>query len=66
MKNALFVGLVLVLIGVIVVTGPLITIWVLNTLFSLGIAYTGWTWLARLLFTLTFAPKSLIKAKIQT
>lgn len=28
------------------VTVPLVTIWSLNTLFSLGIQYTFWTWLA--------------------
>lgn len=39
------VALVLLII-VLVVTGPLITIWSLNTLFGLGIAYTFWTWLA--------------------
>lgn len=35
----------LLILGLIVV-GPLITIWAVNTLFGLGIAYTFWTWLA--------------------
>ncbi len=35
-----------VLVVVIVLLGPLISIWALNTLFGLGIAYTFWTWLA--------------------
>ncbi len=35
-----------VLVVTIVLLGPLISIWALNTLFSLGIAYTFWTWLA--------------------
>ena len=39
------VGLVL-LIAVLVLIGPFVTIWALNTLFGLGIAYTFWTWLA--------------------
>jgi hypothetical protein len=39
------VGLI-VLYVVLVIVGPIITIWSLNTLFSLGIAYTFWTWLA--------------------
>jgi hypothetical protein len=39
------VGLVL-LIAVLVLIGPFVTIWALNTLFGLGIAYTFWTWVA--------------------
>jgi hypothetical protein len=39
------VGLVLLLV-VLLAIGPLLTIWSLNTLFGLGIAYTFWTWLA--------------------
>jgi len=39
------IGLI-VLIILLVVFSPLITIWSLNTLFSLSIAYTFWTWLA--------------------
>lgn len=38
-------ALILVLI-VVIVFAPLLTIWSLNTLFGLGIAYTFWTWLA--------------------
>lgn len=37
--------LVLALIALIIV-GPLATIWSLNTLFNLDIAYNFWTWLA--------------------
>jgi hypothetical protein len=40
-----FVALVLLLVAVLA-AGPLLTIWSLNTLFGLGIAYTFWTWLA--------------------
>jgi hypothetical protein len=36
----------IVLAVLLIVFGPLITIWSLNTLFGLGIAYTFWTWLA--------------------
>jgi hypothetical protein len=39
------VALVVLLI-VLLAIGPLLTIWSLNTLFGLGIAYTFWTWLA--------------------
>lgn len=38
-------ALIFLLLLLIVFT-PLITIWALNTLFNLGIAYTFWTWLA--------------------
>lgn len=36
----------LVLIIAIVVVGPFVTIWALNTLFGFKIAFTFWTWLA--------------------
>jgi hypothetical protein len=39
------VALVL-LVVVLAIFGPFVTIWALNTLFGLGIAYTFWTWLA--------------------
>jgi hypothetical protein len=40
---------VVLLIAAVVVAGPLITIWSLNTLFPvLAIPYTVWTWLATL------------------
>lgn len=38
-------GFILFLV-VLVLIGPFITIWALNTLFGLGIAYTFWTWVA--------------------
>lgn len=40
-----FVGFGLLLL-VLIAVGPFITIWALNTLFGLGIAYTFWTWVA--------------------
>ena len=47
MKKEQLYGLLLVLlIAVLVVAAPLISIWALNTLFSLSIPYTFWTWLA--------------------
>jgi hypothetical protein len=36
-----FVAFVIIVIGY----GPLLTIWSLNTVFGLKIAYTFWTWL---------------------
>ena len=39
------VGLV-VFVVLLIAVGPFISIWALNTLFGLGIAYNFWTWLA--------------------
>jgi hypothetical protein len=54
MKNVLtFIGMI-VLILIIVVAGPLLLIWALNTLFPvLAIPYTVWTWLAALILGAT-------------
>lgn len=35
-----------ILVLIIVGLGPILTIWSLNTLFSLKIAFTFWTWLS--------------------
>ena len=53
MKNLIYAA-VLVLV---IVTAPFVTIWTLNTLFSLTIAYTWKTWLAAFLITGLFAPR---------
>lgn len=45
MENFAIVAVILLIIALIIV-GPLVSIWTLNTLFSLNIAYTFWTWLA--------------------
>lgn len=45
MSTATFLGL-LILFVALIVFGPLATIWSLNTLFGLEIAYNIWTWLA--------------------
>jgi hypothetical protein len=46
----------IVLLGLLILFGPLLTIWMLNTLFtSLAIPYTFWTWLASLVLNLTIA-----------
>lgn len=48
MNNITIVGLIVFIIAVII-AGPLISIWALNTLFpALAIPYTFWTWLAAL------------------
>lgn len=38
--------LVFLLLILLIIFAPLVTIWSLNTLFGLGIAYSFWTWLA--------------------
>jgi hypothetical protein len=46
----------IVLLGLLILFGPLLTIWMLNTLFTgLAIPYTFWTWLASLVLNLTIA-----------
>lgn len=58
MKDA---GIVLFWIAVVVlliVFGPLLSIWALNTLFpALAIPYTFWTWLAMVLFNAAFVSR---------
>ena len=43
------VFIIIVLILALIVFGPLVLIWALNTLFTLGIPYTFKTWLASLI-----------------
>lgn len=43
------VAIVLGIVVLVLVFGPLVLIWALNTLFGLAIAYTLKTWLAALL-----------------
>ena len=49
-------GVVGLVIGIITlgILWPLVVIWAVNTLFSWGIAYTFWNWLAVLILTMTF------------
>lgn len=39
----------------LIIVGPFITIWSLNTLFALGIAYTWKTWIATIVLSSFFA-----------
>lgn len=55
-KNMEIFGLVL-LIVVIVTTGPLLTLFMLNTLFGLGLAYSLKTWFAALLLNVLITAK---------
>lgn len=56
--NIKIAGLVLLII-ILLIVGPLITIWALNTIFPvLVIPYTFWTWLATLILTSSLLYKS--------
>ena len=46
MKYVAVIGALVVLLGVIIIAGPLLTIASLNTLFGLNIAYTLYTYLS--------------------
>ena len=39
-----------VLVILVLIVGPFIGVWAINTLFHTNTAYTFWTWLASLLF----------------
>jgi hypothetical protein len=55
------VGIV-ALIVVLILAGPLLIIWALNTLFPvLAIPYTVWTWLAALILGSTLSPTIKVK-----
>ena len=55
-KSMTIFGLVL-LIVVIVTAGPLLTLFMLNTLFGLGLAYSLKTWFAALLLNVLITAK---------
>lgn len=48
MSDAIKIVGLIGLIILLIIFGPLATIWALNTVFSLNIAYTFWTWLGTL------------------
>jgi hypothetical protein len=57
MKSLIAVFGLIGLIVVLVIAGPLLLIWALNTLFPvLAIPYTGWTWLAALIIGGVISP----------
>lgn len=49
MNDLIKIAGIITLIVLLVVFGPLATIWALNTVFSLNIAYNFWTWLGTLI-----------------
>jgi hypothetical protein len=55
------VGLIALVVALII-AGPLLLIWALNTLFPvLAIPYTIWTWLAALILGATVSPTVKVK-----
>lgn len=63
MNNALVGIFTIVLLALLIVFGPLITIWVLNTLFAVGIEYTFVNWVAALLLNITLNRTINVKIK---
>ena len=65
MNDVIKVILLVVLLIVVVIFAPMATIWSLNTLFGLTIAYDFWTWLAAVwLSSVTFGGvQAAVKAK---
>ena len=49
MNDLVKIAGLITLIVLLVIFGPLATIWALNTVFSLNIAYNFWTWLGTLI-----------------
>ena len=54
MKIGTSITAIVLLVTLVIVMGPLLMIWALNTLFALGIAYTFWNWLAVVVLTALF------------
>ena len=55
---------VVALVVLLVIAGPLLILWSLNTLFpALAIEYTLWTWLAALILGSTLSPTVRITKK---
>jgi len=62
MKGMLTIVGLVGFIVLLVVAGPLLLIWALNTLFPvLAIPYTIWTWLAALILGATVSPTVKVK-----
>ncbi len=62
MNNAIGLVGIVALIVLLVIAGPLLILWALNTLFPvLAIPYTVWTWLAALILGSTLSPTIRVK-----
>ncbi len=57
MTKSLMVVAIIALVLALIIAGPILIIWALNTLFPvLAIPYTIWTWLAALILGATVGP----------
>ena len=64
MKSNLMVLGVVVLVIALIIAGPWLVIWALNTLFPvLAIPYTIWTWVAALILGATVSPTVRVSRK---
>jgi hypothetical protein len=62
MNNTIGMIGIVALIVLLVIAGPLLILWALNTLFPvLAIPYTVWTWLAALILGSTLSPTIRVK-----
>jgi hypothetical protein len=62
MSKLLGVVGIIALVVALIIAGPLLLIWALNTLFpALAIGYTVWTWLAALILAATVSPTVKVK-----
>ncbi len=62
MNNLIGIVGVVLLIAVLIIAGPLLLLWALNTLFPvLAIPYTVWTWLAALILGSALSPTIRVK-----
>jgi hypothetical protein len=62
MSKLLGVVGIIALVVTLIVAGPLLLVWALNTLFPvLAIPYTVWTWLAALIIGATVSPTVKVK-----
>lgn len=62
MRNLFGVLGIIALVVVLIVAGPLLLLWSLNTLFPvLAIPYTFWTWVAALILAATISPTIKVK-----
>jgi hypothetical protein len=65
MRKSMSIGTaiaLLVLALLLIVVGPLVSIWALNTLFGLGIQYSVATWAAAAWCTMLFSSSAVSKA----
>ena len=54
----LFITLLIIFVAaILIVIGPILIIWSLNTLFGMGIPFTIWTWLSVVILGSVFKAK---------